>query len=103
MAVLTAIYDKVIGYFKAKSEVSADGLYAIEALVPYFMGDVRLVDDFWVYIQYSLAKWEDPTLFRATIICISSLLASYTEYLAPKLETFVPQLIELLKNPSFNR
>ena len=85
MPILTAVYEKVINYFKSKSDVSADGLYAIEALVPYFAEDQRLLDDFWVYIQHALTKWEDPTLYRATIICITALTSSYGEYMGNKM------------------
>ena len=78
-------------------------MYSIEALVPYFAGNNGLLDDFWTYIQHALTKWEDPTLFRATIIVIGALSSSYGEYMGKYFENFVPQLIELIKNPTFNR
>lgn len=103
MAVISALYEKVVTHFKAKNDVTADGLYCIEALISFFQGDSRLVEDFWPYIQHALSKHEDPTLFRATIICIGAFLSYHGEGLAGKLSTFVPQLIELVKNPGFNR
>ena len=103
MQILNGVYEKVINYFKSKSDVTADGLYSIEALVPFFAGNNGLLDDFWVYIQHALLKWEDPTLFRATVIVIDVLSSSYGEYMGKYFENFVPQLIELIKNPTFNR
>ena len=48
------IYTKVVNSFKAKNDVNADGLYAIEALVPFFNGNPALVNDFWAYIIHAL-------------------------------------------------
>lgn len=55
---MEAIYTKVTNTFKAKSDVNADGFYAIEALVPFFNCNKAVADDFWMYIAHALTKWQ---------------------------------------------
>jgi hypothetical protein len=76
-ALIGNIYTKVVNIFKTKSDVDADGLYAIEALVPFFEGNLGLVNDFWAYIIHSLQKWQDFYLFRSAMSCIASFINSY--------------------------
>jgi importin subunit beta-1 len=61
------------------------------------------VNDFWVYITHALSKWQDPSLFRATLICISSFVNCYADKMGDKLDTFVPSFLELLENPIFDK
>lgn len=101
--IIMSVYNKVTTYFKAISDVNADGFYAIEALVSFFNGEQALVDDFWPYIVHALQKLQDPVLFRATISCLASFVNCYGETLANRLKTFVPILLELVPNLNFGK
>lgn len=103
MNVLTAVYQKTVGYFQVINDVTADGLYAIESLMPYFSQDFRIVEDFWKYIMHSLNKWQDSTLFKAGLSCISFISTTFGPAFGPKLQDFLPNLMQLLQDPSFDR
>lgn len=95
-AITAEVYKKVVSNFKAKSDVNADGLYAVSVLVSFFNRNIGLVEDFWPYIIHALNKWQDPALFRATTNCIVSFMNCYGDSLGPRLDTFVPPLITLI-------
>lgn len=102
-AVIMAVYTKVTNYFKTIKDVNADGFYAIEALVSFFNGSPALVEDFWGYIVHALQKLQDPVMFRATISCLASFVICYGDTLAPKLESFVPLILNLVTDASFGK
>ena len=103
MDILLRVYQLVTTHFQAIRDVNADGLYVASALSLFFREDPRLIMDFWDYVIHALGKFQEPQLFRATLSCIADFSLCYHELMGEKLSTFLPTLVEMVREPTFNR
>ena len=64
--------------------MESDGLYIVSALAFFIPNDLRLLDDFWKYIEFGLKRINQVEVFRATISCVCDFAAIYREQIAER-------------------
>jgi len=63
--------------------------------------DLRLVEDFWKYIQQGLRKITQDEIFKSVISCICDFATIYREQIAGKVEEVIIYITELYEVNSF--
>lgn len=53
--------------------------------------------------MHALNKWQDNTLLKAALSCITFFTSCYGESFGPKIIEFFPKMVSLVQDPTFNR
>lgn len=99
MEILKKIYDLVIKHFSNIKRVDSDGLYVVGSLSFYFKNELRLIEDFWKYIEYSLTQYNESFTFKAGLSCVCDFAANYGSDLGDKIPLLMKHLITSFHKP----
>lgn len=77
--------------------VEGDGFYVVSALTYFIPHDLRIVDDFWKYIEFGLKKTNQGEVFKAAISCICDFATTYRNMISDKVESIFIELLDIFE------
>ena len=89
----------IINHFKAKNDVTSDGIYVISALSSCIKKKfLRVLDDFWPYLHLALSKTNDAELFKTSVGCLADIARACDDDFVSKLD-IMEELLKYLSMP----